>query len=199
MNKIVNHFRENPRKGNFLTLFPYEDRFAIDVVNLRNVDRAKYYLNQHFDSTIQTQLDWAKEYFKRDNDIYWVIICNNTKKIIGTTSLYDITQTKCEKGRLVIDEQFATSKPYTLEAEIMIIKIAFEELNLKNIITTTRYNNEKMESINKRLGFVHYGSHEIRGVQYQKYVLEKANFNPYPFEKILNHWLKREGGETNDK
>ncbi|QPA30699.1 GNAT family N-acetyltransferase [Thermaerobacillus caldiproteolyticus] len=191
MLELIRQLKTSIRKGQFLTLLPYDNQYAANIVKLRNTDRARYYLNQSFELSIDMQNDWAKEYFKRDNDIYWVIQCNETKQIIGSTSLYNITSLQCEKGRLIIDEKFATRKPYVLEAEIMIIKIAFKELGLNKIITSTRYDNGKMESINRRLGFVKSGSHYIRGVLYNDFVLEKENFDSKPFERILVHWVKR--------
>ncbi|OXS79288.1 GNAT family N-acetyltransferase [Domibacillus enclensis] len=191
MHNLITSLKNLIQRGSFITLIPYSNEYAADIVKLRNTDRARYYLHQGFEATVETQMAWTREYIEKTNDIYWVIQCNETKQIIGSTSLYEITHLQCEKGRLVIDEKVASCKPYVLEAEIMIIKVAFEKLQLKKIITSTRYDNGKMESINKRLGFVQYGFHDIRGVQYNDFVLEQENFNSKPFEKILSHWLKR--------
>lgn len=192
MFEAVQRLRKEKRKGVFLTLIPYDHVHAPIVVNLRNSMRVKYFLNQQFDLSLDMQMCWGEKYFQRENDMYWVVQCNETKQVIGTTSLYDITNEQCEKGRLIMDETFTSRKPYVLEAELMIVEIAFSELGVERVITCTRYDNEKMESINKRLGFIKYGEHEVRGVMYNDFVLYKSSFKKQQLEKTLAHWQKRE-------
>jgi RimJ/RimL family protein N-acetyltransferase len=192
MIEVVKRLRKEERKGFFLTLIPYDNKYVLDVIRLRNRDRVKYFLNQSFNLSIDMQKQWAEEYFRRENDIYWVVQCNETKKIIGTTALYDITSLQCEKGRLVMDEAFTSRKPYVLEAELMIIDLAFGELCVEKIVTCTRYDNAKMESINKRLGFVKHGEREIRGIMYNDFILYKSNFKKESLRKTILHWVKRE-------
>ncbi len=189
---MVQELKEKSISGYFLTLIPYSKEFAPDVVRLRNNERTSYFLNQSFESTLLSQLEWTEEYNKKNNDLYWVIQSNETHEIIGSTSIYDIDSLQCEKGRFILDQSNAAKKPYALEAEILVIKLAFEELKVSQIITTTRYDNTKMESINKRFGFIRIGSKMIRNVEYYTYVLKKQKFDPKPFEKILLHWQKRE-------
>lgn len=190
--EIVKELRVRKKQGFFLTLIPYDDQYTYDVITFRNSERAKYFLNQSFNLTVDMQNRWGEEYFRRTNDVYWVIQCNETKKVVGTTALYDITPEQCEKGRLVVDENFASRKPYVLEAELMIIDIAFSELGVKQIVTCTRYDNKKMESINKRLGFVKFGERSIRGVIYNDFVLYRSHFHRQSLEKTILHWHKRE-------
>lgn len=185
-------------EGEIIRLRPYTIMDREKVVNLRNSDKGQYFLNQGFLSTVETQVAWEKGYFTREDDYYWIIECKETEEIIGTTALYDICNEVAEKGRLIVDEEKSLKKPYVLEAELLIIKYAFETLRVRRILTRTKLDNVKMKSINLRMGFNKTGDCTINNEEYE--VFELVEYQPTLFEKyqsIVMKWRKRE--EKNEK
>lgn len=177
-------------QGETVLLRPYSKFDASKVVDLRNTMRAQYYLNQGFESTIETQKKWQEEYFKRENDYYWVIECRETGDFIGTTALYNINSGQAEKGRLIVDEEKSLRKPYVLEAELLVIKFAVETLKIKHLITTTKLDNQKMKSINERFGF----NYTEKKLVINNETYELAEFakkdSLIKIEKILKKWVQ---------
>lgn len=179
-------------EGEIVNLRPYTFADREKVIKLRNSGRGQYFLNQGFDSTVETQIEWEKGYFARENDFYWIIECKETKDIIGTTALYDITSEKAEKGRLIVDEDKSLRKPYVLEAELLIIEYAFEKLNIHQLITRTKLDNEKMKSINKRFGFIKTGECKVNREVYEIFNLE--GYHPdslLKYQSLVMKWSKR--------
>lgn len=74
----------------------------------------------------------------------------------------------------------------------MIIKFVFNELSIDSIVTSNRYDNLKMQSMNERFRFVKTGKHLIRSMEYYDYMLKSENFNSSHFDKVIEHWGKRE-------
>lgn len=179
-------------EGEIVRLRPYRQSDREKVIELRNTARGQYFLNQGFISTIETQIEWEKGYFSRDNDYYWIIECKETLETIGTTALYDLCEESVEKGRLIVDEVKSLRKPYVLEAELLIIKYAFEELGVSRIITRTKLDNVKMKSINTRFGFNKTGECVINQEVYE--IFELANYNQEFFKKydaIIKKWSRK--------
>ncbi|WP_342508866.1 GNAT family N-acetyltransferase [Sporosarcina sp. FSL K6-2383] len=180
-------------EGEVVNLKPYSPSDREKVIELRNTARGQYFLNQGFVSTIETQVEWEKGYFSRDNDFYWIIECKETKEMIGTTALYDITDQDAEKGRLIVDEKKSMRKPYVLEAELLILKYAFENLKLRHLITRTKLDNDKMKSINIRFGFKKTGECIINQEVYEHFLLE--DYHPdslLKYQSIVTKWRKKE-------
>jgi RimJ/RimL family protein N-acetyltransferase len=184
--------RREPIEGQVITLVPYGDRYVEDVCRLRNADRARFFLNQEEPLVPERQRAWTTGYLDRVGDLYWMIQSKDGR-IVGANALYDIAPdgSIAEKGRLVVDEAVAMEAPYALEADVMLLRIAFEDLGIARIKTIVRAENEKMNSMNARLGFVPCGKRDVRGVSYDEYDLVPEAFDPAPFDATLSHWRKR--------
>lgn len=191
-NMNVTNYKLLHISGNFINLLPYTEKYIEKIVEMRNTQKVRYFLNQIEPSTFEKQMLWTRQYIKRENDLYWVIQSKETGEIIGTTSLYDIDRVQAEKGRFIIDENVSIQKPYALEAELLIINFAFKTLKLKKLVTCTREDNLKMESINKKFSFEYSRDFFIRGIKYKAYCLKQENYSPERFEKIIKHWIDRE-------
>ena len=186
----INHYRKNIISGKCIDLIPYSTQYAEYVVGLRNIPSSRFFLNQQFTSTLATQQCWYDNYLKTDNDIFWVI-CDKTGRTVGINRLYDITHEGAQKGSLIVEEQFSKVLPIALEADLLLIKLAFYKLNLNYITTIVRNENPKMISMNSRIGFQKTDSMYVREVEYGCYKLDKCNFIPTKLESIVNHWGAR--------
>jgi len=187
----VNNLKRIPNiSGEIVDLIPYCSDYDEDIIRIRNLKDSKYYLSQNNNLEIKDQKKWAAEYFFKENDYYWIIICKETKQFIGTTSLYELKNNIIEKGRLVVDPEVSLRKPYVLESEILILDFAFKKLNVEKVITYNKEDNLKMQSINKRFGFEKTHSVNINGNNYFGFLLNKENVTYTKLKKVIKMWSR---------
>lgn len=187
---VVQHFRRVPVRGDYIDLLPYAPAHSNAVVRLRNLPEVRYFLNQDFESTLESQQAWAEDYFKRSNDIFWVLQ-DKLGMVVGCNRLYDISADVLEKGSLIVDPKFSRASPIALEADLRVLRVAFFEIGVEAVITRTRDDNIKMRSMNARFGFKEISRTDVRGVEFPIYSLRKHEFCPDAFESILSHWRRR--------
>lgn len=188
---ILQESRSTLLRGDHVWLEPYSAERAADVVRLRNLPTARYFLHQTEESTLERQAAWHAGYLERNDDIFWVMVSPADGKAIGCTRLYDWTTTEVEKGSLIVDPAVALAGPVALEAELTIITYAFEKLGVQKVFARTRPDNVKVKSMDTRMGFQPVGSEWSRGFQLDLAVLEKQNFRPEIFTPLLDHWRRR--------
>lgn len=186
----VNRFRNVVIEGKCIDLVPYEPKYAEPVVRLRNLPSVRYFLNQHHESTPASQHAWYSGYLNRHNDIFWVIKSKDGR-FLGCNRLYDITPTALEKGSLIVAPEVSQTLPAALEADLLGLRCAFSDLGVETVITKTRHDNVKMQSINTRFGFQAGCMENVGDIQYSVSSLSKSAFAPEKFEIIINHWSKR--------
>jgi len=186
----VEKFRRISIQGACIDLVPYVPDYALTVVRLRNLPDVRYFLNQEIESTLDLQETWYENYAKRDDDIFWVLK-DKSGIVVGCNRIYDMYPKVLEKGSLIVDPDFGRSLPIALEADLLALQFAFFEIGVGTVITRTRDDNIKMQSINSRFGFKETGQEILRGVPYLVYSLTKEDFSPEPFESIIKHWSRR--------
>jgi RimJ/RimL family protein N-acetyltransferase len=189
---VVHRLRSAPRVGQVVDLIPYAALHHRRLVALRNEARASYYLHQPAPLTIASQSQWYNAYLERHDDVQWVI-ARKDGVVVGGTALYGIApdRSRAEKGRLVIDPSHAMEAPYALEAELLLLEAAFDELGIAQIETCVRHDNLSMQSINTRLGFTPAGQHQVRGVDYYDYSLTATLYAPTKLHATLSAWSRR--------
>jgi len=183
-------YRQKAIIGKIIDMIPYDPSYAEEVVRLRNTDRVRYFLNQDYESTLETQHKWYDDYLLRDNDILWVVK-NKQGQMIGTNRIYDVDQNKAEKGSQIINEEFSLGAPFALESEIILVNFLFKKIGIKKIIAKIRDDNEKTKSMNVKMGFFETNYEIIRGVRYIIYELDNKDYNLSYFEDIINYWSNR--------
>jgi RimJ/RimL family protein N-acetyltransferase len=184
--------RATPVVGALIDLVPYAPAHHDTVIGFRNTERASYFLHQPEPLTVEKQSKWFAGYQDRRDDVQWAI----TRKdgvVVGATALYGIAddRSRAEKGRLVIDDARAREAPYTLEAELLLLDVAFANFGIARVETCVRDDNGVMQSINARLGFVRTGEHDIRGVEYFDYVLTPERYQPDALRATVAAWARR--------
>lgn len=186
----VRHLRSLAIIGDCIDMIPYTSEYDSEVVRLRSIHEARYYMNLSKAPCENDQITWREGYESRSDDVMW-IIRNKSGVVCGTNRIYDISKDFCEKGSLIVDPVHARTAPITLESELIVIKTAFDEFDVRGVITHVRPDNLKMNSINDRFGFVRDGEVDIRGENYHRYILSRKSWNPEPFQAILSQWAKR--------
>ena len=121
------------------------------------------------------------------------MIIRKDGSVIGATALYGIAADRslAEKGRLVADPALSKEGPYVLEAELLLLDVAFTRLELAAVQTCVRDDNGGMQSINARFGFERCGQHFIRGVEYFDYRLTADRYGPDTLYATVGAWAYR--------
>ncbi|HEY0931754.1 MAG TPA: GNAT family N-acetyltransferase [Gemmatimonas sp.] len=184
--------RNMPVEGSIVDLVPYSHDHHDAIIALRNTERASYFLLQREPLTVEKQTRWFDGVLARRDDVQWTIM-RKDGVIVGATALYGIAEdrSRAEKGRLVIDESRSREAPYTLEAELLLLDIAFGMFGIQRVETSVRHDNGVMQSINTRLGFVHTHSHDNSGVEYYLSSLSADQYQPAALRAVVDAWARR--------
>lgn len=181
-------------KGTFIDLVPLTQEHLNDIVNLRNQEKNRYFLNQQSIIDYNSQLKWYNDYLKRETDIYWAIY-NKNNQFIGTIRIYDIDFNKdiCEQGSFMIDSKFSVEAPYAVEAELLSLDFAFYELEIKDVINKIREDNKIMNNLGKKIGFKFIKNILINQVKYNYYILKVDDYekNRDKFINLIKLWNDR--------
>ena len=191
---IIREYRKKIIEGKCIDLVPFTMDDAENVVEIRNREKNKYFLNQTYELNVESQKKWYDTYLTRDNDIYWCIY-NKESQFIGTVRVYDIDDKAdiCDQGSFMIDEDHAEGAPYALEAEILTLDFIFNVLKITNVINEDRADNKVINNLTKKLGFVFKKDTVINGVDYKYYLLNPIDYAKCrdKFESVIEYWLSR--------
>lgn len=194
LDSIVKEYREKKIVGQFVDLIPFTMNDANNVMEIRNRERNRYYLNQSESITLERQMKWYEDYLLRYDDIYWCIY-NKDDRFIGTVRVYDIDEKKnmCEQGSLIIDENVAREAPYAVEVELLSIDFIFNTLKMESVINKDKADNKVMNSLTRKLGFRCIKDILIDGANYKYYLLRKEDYmrKREAFDRAINNWTKR--------
>ena len=191
---IVKEYREKRIEGQFVDLVPYTMNDANNVIDIRNRDKNRYYLNQNYSLTYDSQAKWYDNYLSRRDDIYWCIY-NKRNRFVGTVRIYniDVDNNMCDQGSLIIDEDVAREEPYAVEAELLTLDFVFNILQIGNVINEDRADNMAMISLTKKLGFKYIKNIKLGEVEYKHYLLTYENYQKkrVSFARAIERWAMR--------
>lgn len=194
LEKILLYKQEAVIEGICIDFVPFKMSWIDDFIRVRNVDKNRYFFNQSYLLTVESQKLWYEEYARKDNDIYWCVL-NKSGKFIGTMRLYNINieESILTQGSFMIDAEVAGEAPYALEAELMSLDFAFNILKVKKIINENRYDNQVMNNLSKKLGFVFIKDTKVNEVPYKYYILTEENYlkKRNAIFSIIEYWGKR--------
>ena len=192
MDPRLQRHRSTPTRGKVVDLLPLAEAHAADVVRLRNQQRAMHFMTSPKPLTVEDQRRWFADYLRRDDDLQWMIAAKDGA-LVGVTALYDIDLAagSAEKGRLVSADEISLAAPYVLEAELLLLRLAFGELGLQTVSAAIRPDNDKVISAHARMGFRRDGSKHIRGTDYEVHRLRAERFDPTPMEAVVDHFRQR--------
>lgn len=186
----VKSLRDTTIEGKCINLDPYTDIRDLDVVRLRSLPNTRYAMNLLDAPSLAMQAAWRAAYESRPNDVMW-IIRTKAGAVCGTNRLYDISHSVAEKGSLIVDTALAGGAPAALEAEVIVLNAAFQTFGVDRVITHVRNENTPMRSINCRFGFTWEADVTVRGVTFGRYVLNRRDWHPQPFEQLIARFSSR--------
>lgn len=156
------------------------DKDANFIVNLRNDKSLNKYI--HNDKlTLEDQLNWQKEYYKRNNEYYFVVFNKLINKKEGLISVYNYNKNvnSSEWGRwIIVNNSFAA-----VESVYLLYKFAFENLGLSSIYCLTINTNFKVVSFHDSCGIKNkilikkYFKIKNKKFDAIKHTLNKKNWN----------------------
>lgn len=194
MAEIVKEYRGKRIEGKFVDLVPFTLDDADNVVEIRNREKNRYFLNQTYIITSESQAKWYDSYLERFDDIYWCIY-NKQNQFIGTVRVYDIDEEKdiCDQGSLMIDEDYAAGGPYAVEVELLTLDFIFDVLKIGKVINEDRADNKVMNNLTKKLGFKFIKDTKIGEVDYKYYLLSPEDYKKKreTFARIIEYWDQR--------
>ena len=128
---------------------PIDNDDAEFTLMLRNDNKLNSYLNKT-SNEINDQIAWLENYYKKNDDFYFVIERIKDKRQEVLISLYDINydNNTAEWGRWIL----RTGSMAAVESALMIYKFAFEEIKLEKIYSRTVSLNEKTVSFHDSCG-----------------------------------------------
>ena len=134
-------------EGFGVRLRPVRMEDAAFIVWLRNLDHAKGKVGDSA-TDVTAQETWLKAYFTREGDYYF--IAETVGGIpVGTYGIYNVEKTSAEPGRWIMHPEV----PAAIPCVILALDLAFHEMKLTLLCGMTVATNEKVLSLNRKLGF----------------------------------------------
>lgn len=117
------------------------------IVWLRNLDHAKGNVGDSAPD-VAGQQAWLATYFKRTGDYYFIIETAGGIPV-GTYGIYNVDKTSAEEGRWIVRPEV----PAAIPSITLALDLAFCEMKLTQLRGTTVATNERVLSLNRKLGF----------------------------------------------
>jgi RimJ/RimL family protein N-acetyltransferase len=130
---------------------------AAFIVWLRNQDYVKGRVGDSA-SDVAAQEAWLNAYFQRAGDYYFLVETLGGIPL-GTHGLYDISTTTAESGRYIIRPEVPAAVP----SSILAYDLAFERLNIRELLAKCVSTNHTVHSLNRKFGFKEVGT--VRSAQ----------------------------------
>jgi RimJ/RimL family protein N-acetyltransferase len=149
--------------GEAFRLRPITEQDAEFVVALRSMAGRSQYLNP-ISPSVDAQLRWLDDYFKRAGDYYFVIERIVGDRPEGLISLYDVASEEgaAEWGRWIV----APSSLAAIESVVLLMDFAFGTLGLRQVYSCTVAENNATNSFHDGCGF------RRAGVQVGRFTME---------------------------
>lgn len=126
----------------------------------RNDESNTVYLNKIPFITPEMQKKWFDTYINNDDEMSFAIIENrDLHRLVGSLSLYHFTSNTCLFGRLLVGDIDAHGRKIGLNATIAATKIAFNQLQLKQVLLYVYKDNFVAYKIYTKAGFITIDEH----------------------------------------
>ena len=157
--------------GQFVDLRMATEADAEFIIQLRQREEVVKYMHS-VGTSIENQVQWIKDHQLIDGDIYFLIWSKGGRRI-GTVSLYNKRNDRCEIGRLASIGNAAEN----VEAFLLAFDYAFNELKYNYLDGTVAPDNISMKSLANKFGIVHDKEIcNIDGLQLQHGCAKKADY-----------------------
>lgn len=197
---LVAHYRKTPLKGFYVDLVPvtYED--VPDMVRLRNTERSRTCFYQLYNLTEAGQRAWLDRYFQRDNDLYWTIR-DKKGEFLGLVRAYDMDFSTgyVEAGSLIVRADRAKERPYTLEANILLLELLYDTFGFPSTVGRMQTANVQSRAFNKHMGAWEGARYYLNGGEFLMVYNSPATYQRQALHALLDRWILRDTKETGGK
>ena len=187
-------FRNVKIVGKCLDMVPATEEYAEKIVHLRNKPDIKYWFNQDKDISLETQIKWLESYKKKENDLYWCLL-KHDGTFLGTIRLYniDLNGEFCEEGSYVINSDYSEEAPYSIEAKMLALDIAFRDLEIKFMVNQNKADNKTINNLDNQLGFKTGETVIIKDVEFVRRILYANDYwkNRDKLAGLIDYWSMR--------
>ncbi|WP_196592581.1 N-acetyltransferase [Pectinatus sottacetonis] len=168
-------------EGKYAILDEISPKYFKYVIKWRNDKVLNKFLNQPFDLTLESELEWYKKYVKDDTQGFMIMIDKESNIPFGTIGWTDLDKIhkKCILGRLILGNPLFKGTMAFLESFILIGDYLYKKVD--NMYIHVGIRNKKALHINKTMGFI-YNISECQ----------------YPHELLVNGNKQRELYRTKD-
>lgn len=140
----------------------------------RNDPNNSMYLRKINYITPEMQKQWYDNYLRNNKEIAFAIVeTNQINDIVGSVSLYNFSDNKAEFGRILIGNKDAHGKKIGYTATIAVLKIAFDILELEEVVLECNNDNLRAIRVYEQAGFIHLRT--IDNIRYYK--ISKQQFS----------------------
>jgi RimJ/RimL family protein N-acetyltransferase len=155
------------------------------IASLRSMPATNKFLSNEGKISIEQQNKWLTNFLQTNNAYYFIIKDIKTKNKTGTISLYNINEDerKAEFGRYI-----CVNNVNAIESELMLLKFAFNMLNLKELYCRTAEENIKVWNQHYKYGFEDNGFEILDGKKKLKLRKQKITFDrfkSYDYHRII--------------
>lgn len=159
-------------QGDSIYLKPISTEDLQFIVDMRNQDKSKHFLNQTEDSTLESQKKWFAAYEAKNDEIYWIYCDKETGRRLGTIRLYNFEENECEMGSSTADSSVGNTFFAFMEAHSLALQFAKEILQMSKMHLAIRTDNKFVDTVLRRLGFEFKEVIDIRGVEFNYLEME---------------------------
>ncbi len=146
------------RKGEKVSLGPVVKEDLETLVIHINDEETSRFLTVNYPISYEMEKDWFDRINKSTNEeIHLAIIENSSNDLVGVTGLHKINHINRTSGFGIALRKKFHQKGYGTEAATLIIRYAFNYLNLRKVCSSAFALNEKSLKLHFKLGFTKEG------------------------------------------
>ena len=171
----------------FLKPFTFKD-IQKEYIGWLNDTVVNQYLEIRFEKqTLKTAEAYINSFNNRKDKFLWGIYSLDNKKLIGTTSLYNMnTHHGLIHISIMIGNKNYWGTSATMETKTIVINYAFSKLKVRKVLAGTYAVNMSMNFTLKKLGF------EIEGKLIQNRLLKNGKYcDELKWGLLKNEWKKK--------
>lgn len=169
--------------GQSVVLRPIMLEDAAFTAGLRSDPRVYEFLSSSKPISIEAQRNWIESYLNANQEYYFIIENKKTKVPEGTIGLYNVQGYSAEFGRYI-----ALNSLSAIESEYLLLKFAFNAMNLDEIYCRTADLNLKIWKQHLSFGFRDDGFErfEEKDLILRRQVLKKEEYVLFDYARIVN-------------
>lgn len=147
-------------EGKIINLKSAREEDAKFILKLRQDENLNKYISQTSPS-LQKQIDWIKNYLKREVDKkeFYFIVEDKKLNSCGTLRIYNIKENEVTWGSFMLNSQRPDGASY--EVVSLSLEFIFEELEIKKVNLDVRKDNKKAIHIYEKSGFKKIAEDEL--------------------------------------